>query len=65
MEGDLRETKGSGAVFHPVDLGRQRGLSHRHIFRELVEAGSLLFILDELTCSLRRRARNRPDSSEQ
>lgn len=52
MKGDRRKMEGSGAVFYSIDLGRQRVLSHRHIFRGFVEAGSLLFIIDELACSL-------------
>jgi len=61
MKGDCRNIEGSGAVFYPIDLGRQRVLFHCHI--SFVEAGSLLFVIDELACSLGRRAQNRPSSS--
>jgi hypothetical protein len=53
MEGDRHKIEESGAVFRTVDLGGQRTLSLRHIFRALVEAGCLIFVVDKLTCSLR------------
>jgi hypothetical protein len=53
MKGDRHKIEESGTVFHAVDLGGQRMLFHRHVFRALVEAGGFLFVLDKLTCSLR------------
>ena len=53
MKGDRHKIEGSGVVFHPIDLGGQRMLFHRHVFQTLVETGCFLFVLDKLTCSLR------------
>ena len=53
MKEDRHEIGRSGAMFHAIDLGGQRGFFHRHVLRALVKAGSLLFVVHELTCSLR------------